>query len=338
MTIDSRISSEDVLARWHVSEGLGVLSLGIGLAALLAPRQVGELIGVPKRPKTIQLIGMREAASGIGLLSGRQSGAWLWSRVAGDLIDLAVLMTSQRGASRSRATASTAVVAAITAVDLAAAIQHSRVRRRPAAPADVYIDHTIIVNKSPLECYEFWRDLSNISRFTRRLKKVTVHENGRLHWVMTIPGGGSVEWDAQLTVQRPGEKLAWRSLTHQPFSHAGSIRFAAAPGGRGTFVTVGLHYRLPTGVLAAGLAKLLGPDPLGEVREDLRRFKQLIETGEIATTEGQPSGRRSWFGRLIPEGRRSRQPEVGLKPGYNGGTHANTLITRTEDRTDKLCG
>jgi uncharacterized membrane protein len=314
MSTDSRPSSDDFLGRWHVPEGLGALSLGIGLAALLAPRRVGELIGVRRRPKLIQLIGMRETATGIGLLSGRQSDAWLWSRVAGDLMDLAVLATCQRGASRSRATASTAAVAAIAAVDLAAAIQHSRARLRASAPSDVYIDRTIIVNKSPHECYEFWRDLSNIPRFTRRLKEVAIRENGVSHWVMTIPGGGSVEWDSQLTVERPGERLAWRSLTQQPFSHAGSIQFAAAPGGRGTFVTVGLHYRLPTGVLPAGVTRLLGRDPFGELREDLRRFKQLIETGEIPTTEGQPSGRRSWLGRLIPEGRRSRQPKAAATP------------------------
>ena len=308
MATNSRNSSQDVLGRWHVPQGLGMLSLGIGLAGLFAPRQVAELTGLRRHKGLLQLIGIREVTSGIGLLSGRQTEAWLWSRVVGDAIDLAVLGMSGRSSRRSRTAATAAVVAAITAVDVAAAVQHTRTRPR-AAPSEVYIDHTIIVNKSPQECYDFWRDLRNIARFSRRMKEVSLRDNGQSHWIMTLPTGGSIEWDSQLTVEQPGERLAWRSVTHQPFSHAGSIQFAAAPGARGTFVTVSMHYRLPTGAVGASLARLLGRDPFGDLREDLRRFKQLIETDEIATTEGQPSGRRSWLGQLLPEGRRSRQPE-----------------------------
>lgn len=308
MATNSRYSGETALARLHVPEGLGMLSLGIGLAALFAPRSVGKLTGLRKHPGLLQLIGVREVTSGIGLLSGRQTEAWLWSRVAGDVVDLAVLAASNSSSRRSRTVGTAAVVAAITAADIVAAVQHSRARRT-AAPSEVYVDHTIIVNKSPQECYAFWRQLDNIPRFSRRLRAVTSRENGESHWSMTLPGGGSLEWNSVLTVQRPGERLSWRSLTHEPFSHAGSVQFATAPGARGTFVTVSMHYRLPPAV-SWSLVGFLGRDPFGELREDLRRFKQLIETGEVATTEGQPSGQRSWFGRLFPEGRRSRQPET----------------------------
>jgi uncharacterized membrane protein len=89
--------------------------------------------------------------------------------------------------------------------------------------------------------------------------------------------------------------------------HAGTVRFDAAPGGRGTFVSVMMHYHVPGGRLASGVARLLGKDPSRQMREDLRRFKSLIETGEAPTTRGQPSGKRSFLGRLTPGGRTSNE-------------------------------
>jgi uncharacterized membrane protein len=116
-----------------------------------------------------------------------------------------------------------------------------------------------------------------------------------------------VEWDSEITADRPGERLAWHSLPGSDVLHAGSVRFEPSTGGRGTLVRVMLHYRAPAGRLGAGLAKLVGADPNSTVREDLRRFKNLIEAGEIPTTRGQPSGRRSFLGHLTPEGRKSRE-------------------------------
>jgi hypothetical protein len=107
---------------------------------------------------------------------------------------------------------------------------------------------------------------------------------------------------------KPGERLRWRATEESPVSYAGSVSFTAAVGNRGTIVTVGTHYREPGGAVGNSLARFLGADPFGEITEDLRRFKQLIETGEIATTSGQPSGRRSLLGSLLREGRKSRQP------------------------------
>jgi uncharacterized membrane protein len=298
------------LTRWHVPSALGVLSVGLGLAALLAPRKLATACGISRAQRLLPLVGARELASGAGLLSGRQTEMWLWSRVIGDVMDLAVLATAHDGmpGGRRRVSATAAVVAAITAADVVAAVQQSReggtLPGRAASP-DVYVDRTVIVNKTPQECYDFWKDLTNIPRFSSRVKTVTVRQDGASHWVLSGPAGSSLEWDSRVTVDRPGERLSWKSVSDSPFSHAGSVQFSAAPGGRGTFVSVSMHYRSP---LSATLARLVGTDPFGEIREDLRRFKQLIETGEIATTVGQPSGRRSWFGRVLPEGRKSRQP------------------------------
>lgn len=310
MATDMNTFEQSFLTRWRVPSALGVLSVGLGLAALFAPRRVSTACGISRTQGMLPLVGARELASGVGLLSGRQTNMWLWSRVIGDVMDLAVLATAHDGtpSGRRRVSATAAVVAAITAADVMAAVQHSREGGRlpgRAASPDVYVDRTVIVNKTPQECYEFWKNLSNVPRFSTRVKTVTVRQDGVSHWVLSGPGGTSVEWDSTVTVDRPGERLSWKSVADTPFSHAGSVQFAPAPGGRGTFVSVIMHYRAPAG---GTLARLVGGDPFGEIREDLRRFKQLIETGEIPTTVGQPSGRRSWLGRVLPEGRKSRQP------------------------------
>jgi uncharacterized membrane protein len=287
---------------------LGWLSVGLGLAALLAPRKMGEITGLDDREGLIRTVGVRELASGVGLLTHSPKAPWLWSRVVGDAMDLAVLGLAYAGSrhGRSRAIGAAAVVAAIAAADVAASLRESQ-RAARVAP-DIYFDRTIIVNKTPRECYDYWRDLRNIANFTDRLEKVTPLDERRSQWVMKVPGGANVEWITQITEDKPGERLRWKTAEGAPFKLAGAVNFEPAPGGRGTFVTVGMHYHTPGGSIAAALARLLGPDPLGEVRENLRRFKQLLETGEIPTTTGQPSGRRSLLGRLLPEGRRSQQP------------------------------
>jgi uncharacterized membrane protein len=289
----------------------GWLSVGLGLAALLAPRKMGELTGLDDRHALIRAVGARELATGVGLLTQTRTTPWLWSRVVGDAMDLAVLGLAHTGTQRgrSRAIGAAAVVAAIAAADVAASLLDSR-RAARVAP-DIYIDRTIIVNKTPRECYDYWRDLHNVAKFTDRLEKVTPLDERRSHWVMKVPGGARLEWVSEITEDKPGERLRWRTAEGAPLRLAGAVNFEPAPGGRGTFVTVSMHYHTPGGSIGAVLARLLGPDPFGEVRENLRRFKQLLETGEIPTTTGQPSGRRSLLGRLIPEGRRSQQPGAG---------------------------
>ncbi len=169
------------------------------------------------------------------------------------------------------------------------------------------IEQTINVGKSPQECYAFWRDVSNLPRFSPLLESVVALDSKRSHWVMKGPGGARLEWDSELTVDRPGERLAWHSLQGSEVTHAGVVHFETAPAGRGTWVRVMMHYQPPAGRAGIAFAKILGSDPNSTVREDLRRFKSLIETGEIPTTRGQPSGRRSVLGRMTPEGRKSKE-------------------------------
>jgi uncharacterized membrane protein len=201
------------------------------------------------------------------------------------------------------------VVTAITAIDVMASLrqgsQQSAANRFVAA-REPLSEHTVAVLKSPEECYAFWRDLSNLSRVSEKLESVVALDERRSHWVMKGPRGTRIEWDSELTEDRPNERLAWRSLPGSDVTHAGVVRFARAPGNRGTFVTVMMHYQAG-GRAGRSVSQLLRRDPDTALREDLRRFKSLIEAGEIPTTRGQPSGRRSLLGRLTPEGRKSRE-------------------------------
>ncbi len=299
---------------WPIAETLGWLSVGLGVAGLLAPRQLARVTGL-RQPGLLRLVGARELANGAGLLTQPNKEAWLWARVAGDVIDLAALALARGPSRRARSNAigAAAVVGAIAVADLAAGLTYTRrssLARETAADPNVYLDRTIIVNKTPRECYDYWRDLRNVARFTLRLEKVVPVDERRSRWILRIPGGALIEWESEIVEDRPGERLVWRSTQNAPFQHAGSINFHPAPGDRGTFVTVGMHYRAPGGLVGTTLARILGSDPMGEVRENLRRFKQLIETGEIPTTAGQPAGRRSFIARLLPEGRRS-SPQAG---------------------------
>jgi uncharacterized membrane protein len=118
-----------------------------------------------------------------------------------------------------------------------------------------------------------------------------MRDEGISHWVAKGPAGVRVEWDARIINEVDNKVIGWQSLTGSSISTAGSVNFDEDP--HGTRVTVHLQYHPPGGKLGAAVAKIFGEEPNQTIREDLRRFKQLMETGEIPTTEGQPSGRAS---------------------------------------------
>jgi uncharacterized membrane protein len=156
---------------------------------------------------------------------------------------------------------------------------------------DVHIEKSIAIEKSPEELYSFWRDFTNLPLFMRNLDSVTVLDATRSHWVARGPAGTRVEWDAEIYNEIENELIAWRSTENADVVNAGSVRFQKAPTGHGTFVRVTMNYNSPAGTVGASLAQLLGVDPGQLIKEDLRRLKQLAEAGEIATIDGQTSGR-----------------------------------------------
>jgi uncharacterized membrane protein len=166
-------------------------------------------------------------------------------------------------------------------------------RRGTLSPTAIHVQKTFTIDRPQQEVYTFWHNFENLPRFMKHLKSVKANGARYSHWVAEGPMGVPVEWDAELVDERPGEYLVWRSLPGSVISNRGSVEFRPAPNGSGTEVTVALTYHNPAGKVGAAFAKMLGREPELQVREDLRRFKALMETGEIPTVVGQPSGRRS---------------------------------------------
>lgn len=148
-----------------------------------------------------------------------------------------------------------------------------------------------ISNKSPEELYRFWHNFENLPTFMQHLKSVTVINETRSHWVANAPLGNSVEWDAEIINDQENQLIAWASVEGADVDNSGFVRFKPAPEGRGTEVKVVIEYEIPGGALSAAIAKLFGEEPEQQIGDELRRFKMLMETGEIATTKGQSSCR-----------------------------------------------
>ena len=154
------------------------------------------------------------------------------------------------------------------------------------------VEHAITVNRPAQEVYRFWRDLENLPAFMTHLIDVNTSTDGRSHWIAKGPLGIKVEWEAEIITDRPNQVISWRSLPGGDVDTAGSVHFDELPHGRGTEVRVVLSYTPPGGKTSAAVAKLIGPSPEAQIRADMRRFKQLLEAGEIPSTNGQPHGAR----------------------------------------------
>lgn len=159
------------------------------------------------------------------------------------------------------------------------------------------IERSVTINRPADELYSFWRSFENLPRFMNHLESVRVTSEKNSHWVAKAPAGTSVEWDAEVYNEKENELIAWRTLEGADVPSAGSVHFEPAAGGRGTIVRVILKYDPPGGAIGAAIARLFGENPEQQISEDLRRFKQLMETGEVATVEGQTSGRSASAGR-----------------------------------------
>jgi len=155
----------------------------------------------------------------------------------------------------------------------------------------VNLEEVVTINRSPSELFRFWRNFEQLPAFMEHLVSVRQTDQRRSHWVAKAPAGRTVEWDAEIINEIPDELIGWRTLDGADVISAGSVRFIGR-GARGTEVRVRLQYQPPGGKMGAAVAWMFGEEPSQTIREDLRRFKQLMEAGEIPTTDGQPRGRR----------------------------------------------
>jgi uncharacterized membrane protein len=293
------MNAHDSSATDRLARGLGWASLGIGAPLLAAPRAVRRLAGVDDSATArtvVPLVGGRELLHGAVLLSTRRPGPWVWTRVAGDAMDLTALgraLAARRGERRRRAAVVTAAVAAIAAADLATAVAALRAKRPPAEPQALDLHASITINRARPEVYRFWHDIANLPQFMAHLESVEPLGDGRSHWKAKGPARRTVEWDAEIVEERSDEVIVWRSTDRTPVGNAGAVHFADAPGGRGTELHVELTFDPPGGRAGAAVAKLLGEHPAQQVRDDLRRLKQVLEAGEVVRSEGSPEGTRA---------------------------------------------
>lgn len=268
----------------RLAKGLGWFSVGLGLTELLAPQAIAKISGVSNRHTgLIRLYGLREIASGVTIFAQKNPAAGMWSRVAGDMLDLASLgaAATSPNANKGRVAFATANVLAVTALDVMCAKQLST----NGSHHGIHASGTCIVNRAPEEVYQFWRRLENLPRFMRHLESVEDLGGGRSHWVAKGPAGMHVEWDATIVADDPGKVITWRSLEDADVDNAGAVRFEAAPGGRGTIVRVNLEYSPMGGAIGAAVAKLFGEEPGQQIDDDLRRFKQVLEVGEVVVSD-----------------------------------------------------
>jgi uncharacterized membrane protein len=273
----------------RLSRRLGWLSIALGTVELLAPGLLARAVGTRgSRPARVvsRALGVRELTSGIGILTTPRPTTWLSSRVAGDVMDLGLLLTAlvSPSARRSRLLAAAAAVVGVAVLD-------ARCAERLGAPDGptsraVRARRSITVNRPADELYRFWRDLSNLPTFMDKIESVRVTDDRRSHWIATGPLGLPFAWEAEVIEERSDQLIAWRSIAGSEIDAAGNVSFRPAPGGRGTEVTVELEYTPPGRELTAQLVKLIGQAPEQQLRQDLRGFKQLMETGQILVAHG----------------------------------------------------
>ena len=272
---------------------LGWVSIGLGAAETFAPDTVTRLIGA--RPSTrsrnlMRVLGARELLAGVGILSKPRSADWVRSRVAGDAMDIALLINTLRSSNvkKDRATVATLAVLGVTALDMRAtrALESGLGSRNGSdSRRGIKVAKSVTVMRPLEEVYAFWHDFENFPRFMRHLEKVQNLGGGRSRWKARAPAGTTVEWEAVIIQDVVNDIIAWESVEAAEVRNWGSVRFRKAPGDRGTEVHVQLRYDPPGGRVGAAIAKLFHREPGQEIQDDLRAFKQLLETGEITQSD-----------------------------------------------------
>ena len=153
------------------------------------------------------------------------------------------------------------------------------------------IGTSVLIAKPRQQLFDAWTRFERFPEFMENVERVTV-DGDRSTWEIAAPGGTTVTLRNRVSRTVPGEEISWQSEEDSDIANSGKVRFSDAPAGRGTYVSLILSYEPPAGSLGRGIAKLFQREPAMQARRDLRRFKQLMETGEV-TTNASPSGRAS---------------------------------------------
>lgn len=288
-------AGEEQPAATRISKGMGLFSLALGATQLAVPRALSRLIGI--RPgfgvsTTMRLAGVREIVSGIAVLLEPRRPTPMYMRIAGDIMDFGLLALGARHrTSTPRFLGGVAAVAGATALDVIGALGLQRAH----AAANRPVLYSVTINKPPAEVYAFYRRFSQLPLFMNYLESVTEYDARRSRWVARLPLGKSLAWEAEITDDVPGQIIAWRSTEDSRIKTRGRVTFMQAPGrsassgsGLATEVRVemalGFSGKEPSATLAKFFAK-------PQIKGDLRRLKQVLETGEVLYSDASEFAR-----------------------------------------------
>ncbi|HEX2053542.1 MAG TPA: SRPBCC family protein [Actinomycetota bacterium] len=280
----------------RIARALGWFSFGLGIPQVLMPGRVARIAGLENtlgKRQVIRIIGLREIGAGVGIFTSQPKPAeWLWARVAGDVMDIGLLQLALANPNtrKGRWLFATANVLGVTALDLMEAKKHTQAVKGSGEGMGLKGRTAITVNKPAEDVYGYWHQFENLPTFMFHLESVTKRGDNLYHWVAKAPLGRKVEWDAEVVEDLPNQLIRWRSTEDADVPNSGSVRFAPAPGNRGTEVIVEIDYQLPGGAIGDSVARMFGEEPQQQMKDDLRRFKQVLETGEVVRSEGSPEG------------------------------------------------
>jgi uncharacterized membrane protein len=280
--------SHDPQQDQRLARALGWFSVGLGLTQLVMPRGVARVIGVRAEPNWLRVLGLRELANGIAILAQpRPSPSALQARVAGDAIDLGLMASAwnARSTDRVRLAAGAGVVLGVTALDI---LCSRRLSAALVVPRPLEIQTSIAIQSSPDKLYRFWRELSNLPRVFSHIDNIRVAEGGRFHVEGKRMLGRSLAWDAQITEDVINQRLGWHTLPGALIAHSARMQFKPLSA-EGTLLSLQMRFEPLVPALVAPLARLLGDTPKQALKSELRRFKQWVEAGELATAEGPPA-------------------------------------------------
>jgi uncharacterized membrane protein len=266
------------------STAFGWFRVGLGLTQLLAPQAVARWAGIDDEHDstrlTLRLIGARQVACGLGLLSQSRSVAWASAGVAGGIVDAVLLGTAlqSRGAHTKRLLGAGAAVLGVACVDAYAAYGAQR-QARDVDLEGIEVRESVTIARPPEAVYALLRDFKNLPQFMSHVQSVRV-DNGHSHWSVKGPLGSSIEWDAEIVEERENALIVWRSTAGADVAHQGRVELRAL-GDRDTELGIVLRYDPPLGKVGAAIAESLGVAPGQQISSDLRRLKQILETGEV---------------------------------------------------------
>ena len=193
-------------------------------------------------------------------------------------------------AKRNRTAAALIAVLGVTALDWWASQNLSRMVGWTTESGAVLVKRSVTIDRSAEELYAFWRDFQNLARFMAHVESIEVSDDRHSHWRVQGPTGTELEWDAEITDDMPNRRIAWRTIEQASLDHRGLVEFLPATGQRGTIVKVVMEYHTPVGLVGAAVAKVLGREPGQMVLSDLRRFKQIMEAGEVLQSDASVTG------------------------------------------------